>query len=100
MRVDGGEASTAEAPGEMTLLSVTSDIYVGGVPDAELPFPDLGGAANFSGCVEDLYLGPDPADFSRSTAVVNAEQGCQVEVRLCSLAWLPGKVFASTRKVP
>ncbi len=80
MQVNSSPVGEAEAPGEMERLSISSDIYVGGVP-GRAPFPDVADAVNFTGCVEDLYLGLDPADFDRSVANVNVKEGCKQEVR-------------------
>ncbi len=81
MEVDGTAVGEAEAQGQMVRLSITSDIYVGGFPGGGAPFAELAGTVNFTGCVEDLYLGPDPADFGRHTQRIDTKEGCVEEVR-------------------
>ena len=72
---------TAEAPGTMDRLTLGSGdlLYLGGHPDG-MPYPGVQ-AANFSGCVEEVFVGQDRANLRDYAQAQNAREGCQIEVR-------------------
>ena len=77
--VNNEELRDIEYTGQETTLAVSTDLYVGGYPGSEIPFYDVQ-AFNFSGCVEDVFIGPDSADLNRFAEAVNTVQGCEIEV--------------------
>ena len=80
MKVNNSPVGDAEAPGEMERLSISSDLYLGGFPGAP-PFPDVADAANFTGCVEDFFLGLDRPDLTQYSESVNTQEGCEQKVK-------------------
>ena len=80
MSVNNEPAIDLEYTGTEETLSITTDIFLGGYAGQETPFYDVQ-AVNFTGCVEDVFIGPDSADLNSFTEAVNTRQGCEVEVR-------------------
>ena len=81
MRVDDSDDPfTVESDGVESELSVEGNIYIGGFRGEESPFRDVS-VGNFSGCIEEVYLGLDSADLNDYVEAVNTQRGCKREVR-------------------
>ncbi|TRY60964.1 hypothetical protein TCAL_05712 [Tigriopus californicus] len=74
LSVNNDLVGNVESYGDMAQLSVESDIYLGGFP-GEVPYPDVDGY-NFTGCMEEVFIGLDSADLNSYNEAVGIEPGC------------------------
>ena len=78
MSVNNEPVGSVESPGDMEKMSLSGDLYIGGYPGPS-PFPSLA-IANFSGCIDEVFLGLDVADLTNVNDAVNTREGCDVQV--------------------
>ncbi len=80
LSIDNVLQSQVASNGEMDSLSVSGDYYVGGYPASGAPFEGMStSAANFTGCLKDVFIGQDAADLESYTQSVNTKKGCDLE---------------------
>ena len=81
MSVNQELVGSVESPGDMEKMSLVSDLYIGGFPGGAeaAPYPLLT-TSNFSGCIEEAFLGVDHVDLTKFIDAVNTREGCETQV--------------------
>ena len=85
LTVNGQLLGEASSSGEMDMLSVVGPLYVGGYPGTP-PYQAVR-PINFTGCVEEVYIGPDKVDVTASEDARGTSPGCSSEA--ATLATFP-----------
>ena len=77
MSINGEPVGSVDSTGEHAQLSMDGDLYLGGYPG---PIPFEIRSSNFTGCIEEVKLGPDNADLRNANEAINTKTGCSVKV--------------------
>ena len=79
MSINNEPVGSVDSPGNMEKMSLEGDLYIGGYP-GPAPYPDIMSTSNFSGCIDEVFLGLDIADLTNVNDAVNTREGCDVQV--------------------